>query len=217
MAKAVIWDMDGVIADTAPFHFQAWQETFREEGVDFTAGDFRHSFGLRNDDIIMKVLGKDTPDYKIEAVARRKETNFRRRIGGKVELLPGVAQLLSLLKEEGFKQAVASSAPVENLQLLIEVLEIDGFFDCIVSEKDVTQGKPDPEVFLIAAQRLGVIPRDCVVIEDAVAGVKAAKAAGMKCIAVTTTHPADHLNEADLVVDSLEEVGIKDVANFSSY
>ncbi len=210
MAKAVIWDMDGVIADTASSHFQAWREAFGDEGIDFTTQDFKHTFGMRNDDIIREVLGRDTPNHKIELIAQRKEVDFR-RVGREVKLLPGVAELLSSLRKERFKQALASSAPLENLHLLIEVLGIKGFFDCIVSDEDVTRGKPDPEVFLVASRRLGVIPSDCIVIEDAVAGVRAAKAAGMRCIAVATTHPADRLGEADLVVDSLEGVGVSQI------
>ncbi len=102
--------------------------------------------------------------------------------------------------------ALASSAPIENIQLVIETLGINDCFQSIICDRDVTEGKPSPQVFLLAAGRLGVEPGDCIVIEDAVAGVTAAKRAGMYCLAVTGTHPRHSLTEADLVVDTLEAV-----------
>ena len=102
--------------------------------------------------------------------------------------------------------AIASSAPLENIQLILQRLGIDSFFQAIVWGREVSEGKPSPQGFLLAARKLGVKPQDCVAIEDAVAGVAAAKGAGMKCVAVTTTHNRANLKEADLIVDSLEAV-----------
>lgn len=212
MAKteAVIWDMDGVIADTAPYHFSAWQETFRRRGVKFTEEDFRHSFGLRNDTIISNILG-ETPQGEIEAIAREKEETFRSLIGQRVKPLPGVIALIRLLRENGFKMAIASSTPIENIRLVTGGLGIENCFQAIVSSQDVTEGKPSPQAFLLAAQRLGVEPKNCLVIEDAVAGITAAKKASMPCLAVTNTHPSQSLKEADLIVDTLEKVSINDI------
>ena len=210
-AKAVIWDMDGVLADTAPFHLSAWQKVFQERGVKFTKEDFRHSFGRRNDAIIRKTLGKETSQEEIDAISGKKEASFRRRIGRNLKPLPGVIKLITSLEEHGFKMALASSAPIENIQLLSTGLGIENRFQAIISDKDVTQGKPNPQGFLLAAQRLGVEPRNCIVIEDAVAGVAAAKRAGMHCLAITNTHPRESLAEADLIVDTLEGVSINDI------
>ena len=105
-----------------------------------------------------------------------------------------------------WKMAIASSTPVENIELITQSLDIAGLFDAVVSDKDVIRGKPDPEVFLLAVDKLGAAPADCIVIEDAVAGVRAAKDAGMKCIAVTTTNPTEALAQADQVVESLHLV-----------
>jgi len=210
-AKSVIWDMDGVIADTAPFHLSAWQEVFQERGVKFTKEDFRHSFGQRNDTIIRKTLGEETSQEEIDAISGKKEASFRRRIRRNLKPLPGVIKLITSLEEQGFKMALASSAPIENIQLLNTGLGIDNYFQTIISDKDVTEGKPSPQGFLLAAQRLGVKPRNCVVIEDAVAGVTAAKRAGMHCLAITNTHPRRSLKEANLIVDTLEGVSINDI------
>jgi len=209
--RAVIWDLDGVIADTAPYHSLAWQWVFRQRGLDFTDEDFQASFGLRNDSIIRRFLGEGVSHEEIEVIAEDKEVNFRRRIGHNVKPLPGVVALIKSLAESGFGLAIVSSTPMENVQLIIGSLGIRQYFQHIIAEKDVTEGKPSPQGFLLAAERLGIEPEDCVVVEDAVAGVAAAKRAGMRCLAVTNTHPGTSLAQADLIVDSLEKVTVRDL------
>jgi len=209
--KAVIWDMDGVIVDTARYHLKAWQEVFRKRGVNFTEADFRRTFGQRNDTIIKTVLGREVSQEEMNAIAKEKEESFRRSIEQKLKPLPGVIELMTSVKERGFQMALASSAPIENIQLVSQTLGISDCFESIISDKDVTEGKPNPQVFLLAAERLGVGPRDCIVIEDAVAGVTAAKRAGMYCLAVTSTHPRQSLMAADLVVDTLEAISADDI------
>ena len=129
-----------------------------------------------------------------------------------VALLPGVRALLEGLHAAGLRQAIGSSAPRENLELIIELTDTGSFFDAVVSSEDTERGKPDPQVFLVAAERLKVTPENCVVVEDAVAGVQAAKAGGMKCIGVTFVghHPDSTLRAAgaDLLVKTLEEVSV---------
>jgi len=208
--RAVIWDMDGVIVDTAPYHEEAWRETFRKRGIEFTDEDFRRSFGQRNDTIISGVLGQTPFQEVIDAIADEKEAGFRRKIHRHIAPLPGVIELLKALAAAGFLQALASSAPLPNVRLIMKDLGIEGYFGGMVTEKDVTEGKPSPQGFLLAARRLGVNPGDCIVIEDAVVGVAAAKRAGMGCLAVTNTHLRNRLEEADLIVDSLEEVAVVD-------
>jgi beta-phosphoglucomutase family hydrolase len=209
--RAVIWDMDGVIADSGPYHLAAWQETFGRRGVKFTAGDFKHSFGLRNDNIIRNTLGKNISQAEVDAIAGEKEATFRHLAGGRIKPLPGALELIRALKKEGLMMAIASSTPAENIELVTSTLGIADCFQVIVNGHDVTEGKPDPQVFLLAAQRLGVNPANCLVIEDAVAGVAAAKRAGMYCLAVTSTHPRQKLRGADLIVDTLEKVTIEDI------
>jgi len=206
--RAVIWDMDGVIADTAVYHMAAWQDTFRELGAEFTGEDFRQTFGRRNDTTIRGVLGKDVSQAELEQIGSEKEENYRQRIKDSIKPLPGVIALLELLADNGFRQAVASSAPLENVQQILASLEIEPYFSSIVSEKDVTEGKPSPQAFLLAAEKLEVEPVRCIVIEDAIAGVTAARCGGMRCVAVTNTHPRENLKDADLIVNSLEEVTV---------
>jgi len=214
--KAVIWDMDGVIADTARYHFQAWQESFRKRGVNFTEDDFRHHFGQRNDTIIRDAIGESVSPDEVDAIAGEKEADYRRRVAQNLKPLPGVIALINSLTASGVKMAIASSAPPENIQLVTSGLGIDNCFQATVWGRAVTEGKPSPQAFLLAASKLGIEPRNCLVIEDAVAGVTAAKRAGMKCLAVTNTHPGTSLKEADLIVDTLEKVNTEGlVALFS--
>jgi beta-phosphoglucomutase len=203
--------MDGVIADSGPYHLAAWQESFGKRGIQFTAEDFKHSFGLRNDNIIRNTLGKGLTQAEVKAIAMAKEEAFRRIAGRKIKPLPGALELLKLIKKQGCSMAIASSAPTENIELVTGTLGIADWFHEIVTGHDVTEGKPSPQVFLLAARRLGAEPKNCIVFEDAVAGVKAAKSAGMYCVAVTNTHPKESLREADLIVDSLEMVTVEDL------
>ena len=209
--KAVIWDMDGVVADTAPYHFKAWQRVFKKRGVEFTEADFRRNFGRRNDTIIRDILGESLSQSEVDAIVSEKEEGFRHRVRHNIKPLPGAIELIKSLREHGFSIALASSAPIENIRLVLKGLGISNYFQAIVWGREVKEGKPSPQGFLLAAKKLGVAPGNCIVIEDAVAGVTAAKRAGMRCLAVTNTHPRMSLMEADLVVDTLEAVTVDDL------
>ena len=211
MVRAVIWDMDGVISDTGPYHYRSWRDVMAGRGVEVTEEDFRRSFGQRNDTIIPGLMGRKMSQNEIEVISREKEIHFRRIARDKLEPLPGVVALLESLRKEGYQIALASSAPMANINLIIEKLGIRECFSTVVGGEDVTEGKPSPQVFLTASARIGIDPARCLVIEDAVAGVTAARRAGMFCLAVTNTHPAEGLREADLVVNSLEEVRVEDI------
>ena len=204
MIKAVLWDMDGVLVDTAPFHYQAWRALFAGLGKDLSDEEFRRSFGLRNDDILRANLG-DMPPARLRELGRRKEELFREAIRGKVQPLPGAVALVRRLRESGVKTAVVSSAPRRNVETLLDALELADAFDELVAEEDAERGKPDPQGYLAAAERLGERPEDCVVIEDAPGGVEAAKRAGMRCIGLAAGREPGALARADLVVAGLED------------
>ncbi|MFO0850672.1 MAG: HAD family phosphatase [Gemmataceae bacterium] len=210
-SPAVIWDVDGTLVDTAEHHFLAWQRFAADAGLPFTRADFAATFGWRNPEIVRTLFDPAASDEACADIGLRKETLYRAMVREHgTALLPGVEPLLMAFADRGWPQAVGSSAPRGNLDLLLTVTRTRPYFAAVVSGEDVTRGKPDPEVFLTAAAKLGAAPRRCVVFEDAVAGVQAAKAAGMRCVAVTAVghHPADTLRAAgaDLVVGSLEEV-----------
>jgi beta-phosphoglucomutase family hydrolase len=207
MTKAVLWDLDGVLVDTAPFHFEAWQELFQSLGKGFADADFRRTFGLRNDAILGDILGELAP-AEVERLAQKKEELYREKIEGRVTAIPGAMGLLRRLQQRGRKSAIVSSTTRENVRVVLGSLGIEGVFEAVVAEEDAPRGKPDPQGFLVAAEKLGVEAEECVVIEDAPGGVEAAKRAGMSCIGVTTSRPREALAGADLVVDSLKEATV---------
>lgn len=210
--QAVLWDLDGVIADTGTFHCRAWQEVFSQMDIEFTEEHFARHFGQRNDTIIRDTVNETISQEALDAIADKKEITYRRLIAENIEALPGAIELLSLLREHGIKSAIASSAPPENVKIILDGLNIEHYFDAIACGREVTEGKPSPQIFLLAAEKLKVEPFGCIVIEDAVAGVVGAKRAGMKCIAVANSHPQSKLYEADLIVASLESVGIDELS-----
>ncbi len=212
---AVIWDVDGTLVDTAELHFRAWVELCRDLGRDFTRADFAATFGRRNPEIIRYLFGERFDDAVIDDLGIRKEELYKAAARHGVELLPGVRQLLEGLHAAGFRQAIGSSAPRGNVDLILKMTDSGRFFDAIVSAEDTQRGKPDPQVFLVAAEKVRVPPARCVVMEDAVAGVQAAKAGGMKCVGVTFVghHSDESLRRAgaDLVVKTLTEVSVDTV------
>ncbi len=196
--------MDGVIIDSRQFHLDAWRQLAREHGIAHAPDYFTQTFGLRNQPIISGVLPDVTPE-RLALLAERKERLFRDAARGNLLTPPGVRDLLTFLDEQAVPKAIVTSAPRANLDMIVETLGIGRHFQALVAEDDAARGKPDPEGFLVAASRAGIEPARCVVIEDAPAGLQAAKAGGMRAIGVTTTHPAPDLGDADLVVESLAE------------
>lgn len=198
--------MDGVLADTGDAHYAAWREMFRERGRELSREEFRSTFGMANGQILRLWLGEDAPQELIDELAARKEALFRRGVAGGARLLPGVQRWLRWARERGIRQVVASSGEMANIVAVVAALEVGNYFHALVSGAFLPRSKPDPEVFLQAAGAAGAEPRDCLVVEDGVVGVQAARRAGMRCLAITTTHPAEALHEADLVVDGFEEL-----------
>lgn len=207
----ILWDVDGTLLDSADQHRRAWERLAAEIGRPFTGDDFARTFGWRNPEIIRTLFESDATDERCAQLAEVKETHYRAAVAAEgVRLLPGAAGLLEAFADRGWKQAVGSSAPRRNLDLLLAATDTARYFAAVVCGDDVTRGKPDPEVFLTAAAKIGVPPGRCLVLEDATAGVRAAKAAGMRCAAVTFVahHPADALRAAgaDVVVGSLADL-----------
>jgi beta-phosphoglucomutase family hydrolase len=205
--RAVLWDLDGVLVDSAPFHFQAWRELMASLGRELSEVGFRRTFGWRNDAILRELVG-DLPPAEVERLAARKEVLFREAARGNIVALPGALALLRLLRERGLRLALVSSTPRANIELVLSSLGLETAFDVVVGEEDVSRGKPDPEGFLLGAERLGVPPEECVVIEDAPVGVEAAKRGDMRCIGVSRNRPREALAKADLVVESLEDPAV---------
>lgn len=203
-SKAVLWDMDGTLINSEELHWIAWRETMANEGVVLTREQFLATFGQRNDSIIPTLLGAATTNEQIEQTGRAKEERYRQLVRQEgIAFEPGVAIWLHRLQQQGWQQAIASAAPRANIDAILEALSARNIFQGIVSAEDVHRGKPDPEVYLVAADRVGVPAGRCVVVEDAAAGVEGARRAGMRSIGVS--HSGKDLH-ADVVVKSLEEL-----------
>ena|SRR5687767_10314795 len=200
---AVLWDLDGTLVDSAEYHWRSWRDTMAAEGVSLTYQKFLEGFGQKNDRILRAWLGEDIDADRIRRLGDAKEREYRRLVReGELLPLPGAADWVTRLRDQGWRQAIASSAPLANVEVVLGVLGLEGAFDAIVSAEDVTAGKPDPQVFLTAARKLTTAPANCIVVEDVAAGVEAARRAGMRCIGVSGTAPL----EADLFVRSLADL-----------
>jgi len=183
--RAVLWDLDGTLADSREFHWRSWQEAMAAEGLGVTHDQFLASFGQRNDAILGEWLGEDPDPELIRRIGEAKEARFRDLVKMEgITPLPGAAEWIRGLHREGWRQAIASSAPRLNVEVMTEALGFRDLMETLVAAEDVSAGKPDPEVFLRAAHRLGVPPERCVVVEDAEAGIEAARRGGMPSVGV---------------------------------
>ena len=210
---AVIFDVDGVLVDSYRAHFASWRQLYGELGIDYCEDAFAADFGRTSRDILRRTLGEELSDPQIRELDERKEALFRDILGKEFPPMEGAVELIDGLIAHGFVLAVGSSAPRENICLSLEKLGRAKKFSALVAGADVTRGKPDPQVFQLAAERLGIPAASCAVIEDAVHGVEAARRAGMKSIALTGTATRDELREADMVVDRLDELRPEAVEN----
>ncbi|MFC6999446.1 beta-phosphoglucomutase [Rufibacter roseus] len=206
--KACLFDLDGVLVDTAVYHFKAWHQLAQTMGIEFTEHDNERLKGVsrvRSLEIILEIGGKTMAQEQMLALCEQKNKEYLEDVAKMTpeEILPGVVDFLKALKAEGYKIALGSAS--KNAQLILERTELLPYFDAIIDGRHVVNGKPDPEVFLKGAEALGVQPQECLVFEDAVAGVEAAKNGGMRCVGVGQP---DVLSQADVVVKDLTEMSI---------
>jgi beta-phosphoglucomutase len=213
--KACIFDLDGVIVDTAHYHFLAWKKLADQLGIPFDARDNEQLKGvsrMRSLDIILSLGNMKMDDKKKEMLADRKNGWFVDYVNTMKpeEIFPGVKDLLKKMRKKGLKIALASSS--KNAPAVIELLKIGNEFDAVVDGTMVVHSKPDPEIFLLAASMLNVSPKECLVFEDAEAGVEAAVRAGMKCIGVGSP---DQLNKANLIVARTGDFSLESLNSLS--
>jgi beta-phosphoglucomutase family hydrolase len=209
---AAIFDWDGVIMDSSRQHEQSWEQLAREQQRLLPPGFFKRSFGMKNERIIPELLGWTNDPARVRTLSDRKEEIYRELIRhDRIAPLPGVREWLDALRAAAVPCAIGSSTPRANIECVIDALKLRDYFQAAVTGEDVTHGKPNPEVFLLAARKLGVPPARCVVFEDAHVGLAAARAGGMKAVGVATTHPAESLRDADRVVRRLDELSVAEV------
>jgi HAD superfamily hydrolase (TIGR01509 family) len=201
--RAVIFDMDGVIVDSEPYSMQALIDTLRQYGVEPTEHDLRRSYGRRIRDDFLDYFSRYGVAADVNVAIAHKDARYYHLAAGHLQPFPGVMPLLKRLRDHGYNLALASSGDRVKVAFGMQALKLHGTFEAVVSGDDVDHSKPDPAIYLTAARRIGVSPAECVAIEDAPAGVEAAKRAGMRCIAVTNSVAREQLQTADLIVTSL--------------
>jgi beta-phosphoglucomutase len=209
MPGAVIFDNDGVLLDSGEFHKRSFYLLAERLGFEMNEAIFKEIFGRTNDSILPMLLQRAVPKEEARRLGEEKEALFREAAKDQIQLFPGVRALFVQLKTAGYKLAMGTSTPRSNVDFFFKELHLGEHLDAFACGDDVTHGKPDPEVFLLAAERLGVAPSRCVVVEDAIAGVEAAKAGGMKCIAVATSRSAEELRartQADLILPETQAI-----------
>lgn len=200
--RAILWDMDGVLVDSGQVHYQAWSKVLKPHDIPYSWDIFAETFGMTNSAIIKELFDDPSPDF-IQELDDEKERQFRANVPGNVVEIPGARQWLTRFEAWGYPQAICSSAPPANIETLLDEVGMRPYFQAVVSAVKMAS-KPDPAVFLKAAEMLETAPEFCVVFEDAPAGIEGARRGGMKCVALTTTHPADDLQSANMIIPDLD-------------
>lgn len=214
--KAVIFDMDGVLADSEPLICAAAMAMFKERGLTVQPEDFHPFVGTGENRFIGGVAEKYGHLLDIVAAKRRTYELYLELMPGRLKVFPGAVALVMSLRAGGFKTAVASSADLIKVAANLNAIGLPpSEWGAVVTAEDVTLRKPAPDIFLAAARRLNCAPAECTVVEDAVSGVAAAKAAGMRCVAVAQTFPADRLSQADLVRAHIADITLADLSGFT--
>jgi beta-phosphoglucomutase family hydrolase len=200
--KAVIFDLDGTLIDNNSYHRQTWEKYLEKIGKQISEEEFNANMnGRTNEDAIKYIFGKDISNEESVKHTLEKEELYRKIYKPFIKPVPGLIEFLEILKSKNITMAIATSGIQPNIDFMFENISIKEYFDVVVNSAHIKKGKPDPEIYLKAASLLKVEPKNCLVFEDAVVGIKSAKAAGMKVIALATTQPKEELAEADEIVD----------------
>ena len=210
---AVIFDMDGVIIDSNPYHKEAWLQFAEKYNIELKEEEVPEKiYGKTNTTALRDVFQKDFSPEENEKLGEEKEAIYRDLHGKDLEPIAGLRKLLAMLKQHQVPMAVATNAPVSNVDFIMEKTGLRPYFSVVIDSSSVKNGKPDPEIYLKSAERLGVMPERCIVIEDSVPGAEAGIRAGMKVVAITTTHSKEELDKTDLVIDAYEELSFEKLA-----
>jgi HAD superfamily hydrolase (TIGR01549 family) len=213
---AFLFDMDGTMVDSMPWHARSWEAFAREACVPPPGPDFFHrTTGLTGIEV-MRVCFGDLPEPELRALVERKEAIYRAMFGPEFREVRGFGAFADAARAAGVKVACATAGDADNIAFVLGHLDRHGFFDAVVGAHDVARGKPHPDLFLLAAQRMGVDPAECLVFEDAPHGIEAARRAGMSAVAIATTLPADELGAPDHVIARATDFGELDLSSLLS-
>ena len=202
--------MDGTLIDSTESDYIAWKKVFSEYNVNFSHEEYVRILGVKSSEVIKSRLNLEPKE--LESMLKRKITYFKEIVDEEgITVIPHVESFLKEIKRVPLKMALATGSRKEKLTLVFEKLKLKEYFDVLVTGDEVSKGKPGPEIFLKATERLNILPTECIVVEDAENGVMAAKNANMHCIAITTTTSRKNLQAADLIIDSFENLNIHEM------
>ena len=211
MIQAILWDMDGVLVDTTEAHFWSWSIALKEHGLKLSRQEFLSTFGKNNRATLHQLFGP-LPEEVIIGITDRKEVLFRQNLDGQVEVYPGVLDWLKYAQDQHILCAIASSAPLENINAVLEHFDMGMYFTALISASEMPS-KPDPAVFLAAANALNISLKNCLVVEDAPSGASAAKSTGMHCLVVLTTRTQPEFPEVDFFLNRLSDISPFEILN----
>lgn len=209
--KAALFDMDGTMINNITYHRKAWDEFIKQFGISITYKDFKSkTSGKLNKEIIPSILGMELDDKKIKQLIDEKERIYRKLYAPHVKAIEGLYTLIYQLKAKQIKIAITTTAVKENRQFILKALGLTNVFEAIVGEEHFTKGKPDPDIFLTGAKKLGVEPKQCIVFDDVPLGIEAARRAGMKSIGLLTSHTESELKDANIIIEDFSQLDIED-------
>jgi beta-phosphoglucomutase family hydrolase len=214
--KAVLFDLDGTLLDNNEVHYKAWKKYLKDNGKEISDEDFKENIsGRTNQDAVEHIYDKKMSQEEAEKYYLKKEEIYREMYKPDIKAIPGLEKFLEDLDKHDVTMAIATSGIQVNIDFMFEHVPIKQYFDKIINSNDIEKGKPDPEIFLKTAEELGILPENCVVFEDSIAGVQSGKAAGMKVVALTTTHTKEELGEADLVIDDYRAIDFEKLTSIN--
>jgi beta-phosphoglucomutase family hydrolase len=214
--KAVLFDLDGTLLDNNEVHYKAWKKYLKDNGKEISDEDFKENIsGRTNQDAVEHIYDKKMSQEEAEKYYLKKEEIYREMYKPDIKAIPGLEKFLEDLDKHDVTMAIATSGIQVNIDFMFEHVPIKQYFDKIINSNDIEKGKPDPEIFIKTAEELGIPPEKCVVFEDSIAGVQSGKAAGMKVVALTTTHTKEELGEADLVIDDYRAIDFEKLTSIN--
>jgi beta-phosphoglucomutase family hydrolase len=211
--KGVIFDMDGTLLESTEADYRAWEKVFNDYGKKLTFEAYVPLLGIKSTDVIINHVGK-SGEEDVKRILKEKFDYFVEYVGeNPIQPVHAAEIFLKSLANYPIKIALATSSRKEKMNMVLKQLDFLHYFEAIVTGDEVKNSKPAPDIFLKAAERLGLEPKDCLVVEDGPVGVAAAKSAGMKCLAITETHPAEKLQQADLIIDTYDKADFKEICS----